>query len=510
MEKSPDAFRTISEVAKLLDTPTHVLRFWESRFPEIAPVRRAGGRRYYRPEDVRLLGGIRALIESEGLSPREVHDLLAAEGADAVAARCPPLDLAAAEPAIVETRPRRLTLTGMPAPDQGALWPELQQTGGGAAPESFWDAYDETPEPEIALIAQDGPADDMAMPSPWPEDLEDPAAEDEAGDAPAAADAGPPEDGAPEQTDAGLSFADAEDETTDAATGAAPDLSSPFDPAGDGGEDADLATMPEAGADWEPGTSLPPAEEDDAPPDADLAAEPQDAPDWAPDVSLNAAVGADDATTPDLDDVAAEAVTGDAEGTATPGPDDFWDNDSPDPAPPADADAGPARFRRSARRLEPRGFLSGATDPGAAAPAAPAPGGFRSRRAQRPEAERKPIQGFFFNDFEQDVAPPPVSAKDREDHGAGAGFSALDALVDASTAQAAQDHPTDREDRIPAAPPPVFPADPEPGAEFVPAPPPLLAELRTLAAGDFHRIMGAEALAALHGRAADLALRAGR
>ena len=58
MEKSPQAFRTISEVADWLDTPAHVLRFWESRFPEIAPVKRGGGRRYYRPQVMQLLGGI--------------------------------------------------------------------------------------------------------------------------------------------------------------------------------------------------------------------------------------------------------------------------------------------------------------------------------------------------------------------------------------------------------------------------------------------------------------------
>ena len=55
MDKSPEAFRTISEVAESLDTPAHVLRFWESRFPQIKPVKRAGGRRYYRPADVALL-----------------------------------------------------------------------------------------------------------------------------------------------------------------------------------------------------------------------------------------------------------------------------------------------------------------------------------------------------------------------------------------------------------------------------------------------------------------------
>src|SRR3546814_1605748 len=62
VEKSPDAFRTISEVAEDLDLPQHVLRFWETRFPQIKPMKRGGGRRYYRPEDVDLLKGIRHQI----------------------------------------------------------------------------------------------------------------------------------------------------------------------------------------------------------------------------------------------------------------------------------------------------------------------------------------------------------------------------------------------------------------------------------------------------------------
>ena len=79
-EKSPDAFRTISEVATLLDMPQHVLRFWESRFSQIKPVKRAGGRRYYRPEDVDLLTGIRTLLYGEGLTIRGVQKVLKERG----------------------------------------------------------------------------------------------------------------------------------------------------------------------------------------------------------------------------------------------------------------------------------------------------------------------------------------------------------------------------------------------------------------------------------------------
>lgn len=76
MEKSADAFRTISEAAEQLDLPQHVLRFWETRFSQIRPMKRAGGRRYYRPEDVELLSAIRHLLYGEGYTIRGVQRLL--------------------------------------------------------------------------------------------------------------------------------------------------------------------------------------------------------------------------------------------------------------------------------------------------------------------------------------------------------------------------------------------------------------------------------------------------
>ena len=85
MDKSPDAFRTISEVAETLETPAHVLRFWESRFPQIKPVKRAGGRRYYRPADVALLSGIRHLLHDEGMTIRGVQKILREQGVRHVA-----------------------------------------------------------------------------------------------------------------------------------------------------------------------------------------------------------------------------------------------------------------------------------------------------------------------------------------------------------------------------------------------------------------------------------------
>jgi len=80
VEKAPDAFRTISEVADELDIPQHVLRFWESRFPQIKPMKRAGGRRYYRPDDVDLLRGVRHLLYGEGYTIRGVQRILREQG----------------------------------------------------------------------------------------------------------------------------------------------------------------------------------------------------------------------------------------------------------------------------------------------------------------------------------------------------------------------------------------------------------------------------------------------
>jgi DNA-binding transcriptional MerR regulator len=80
MDKSPDAFRTISEVAEQLDLPQHVLRFWETRFNQIKPMKRGGGRRYYRPQDVELIKGIRHMLYDQGYTIKGVQKLLRDNG----------------------------------------------------------------------------------------------------------------------------------------------------------------------------------------------------------------------------------------------------------------------------------------------------------------------------------------------------------------------------------------------------------------------------------------------
>ena len=111
MEKAPDAFRTISEVAEELDLPQHVLRFWETRFSHIRPMKRGGGRRYYRPDDVDLLRGIRHLLYGEGYTIRGVQRILKDEGVRFVQA---------------------VWKTGAPQPAEGAVDEEVEE--GDAEP----------------------------------------------------------------------------------------------------------------------------------------------------------------------------------------------------------------------------------------------------------------------------------------------------------------------------------------------------------------------------------------
>ena len=92
MTKSADAFRTISEVADWLDTETHVLRFWESKFSQIKPVKRAGGRRYYRPKDMLIIGGIKKLLHEDGLTIKGTQRIIKDKGLSYVSNLSKPLE----------------------------------------------------------------------------------------------------------------------------------------------------------------------------------------------------------------------------------------------------------------------------------------------------------------------------------------------------------------------------------------------------------------------------------
>ncbi|MDV7269574.1 MerR family transcriptional regulator [Thioclava sp. A2] len=169
MAKSADAFRTISEVSELLDVPTHVLRFWESRFTQIKPVKRAGGRRYYRPADVELIAGIRKLLHEDGMPIREAQKLLKAEGVRHVAA-LGNLEGDAIPPAATTPEP-----PAMPAPDLSPQWPESATPEPETAQDSPF-----PPDPED-LPEQDAPvsAGNWSQPSLFGEDApEAPMAED--------------------------------------------------------------------------------------------------------------------------------------------------------------------------------------------------------------------------------------------------------------------------------------------------------------------------------------------
>jgi len=92
MSKSADAFRTISEVADWLNVPTHVLRFWESKFTQIKPVKRAGGRRYYRPKDMLIIGGIKKLLHDDGITIKGAQQIIREQGVMHLVSLSQPLD----------------------------------------------------------------------------------------------------------------------------------------------------------------------------------------------------------------------------------------------------------------------------------------------------------------------------------------------------------------------------------------------------------------------------------
>jgi DNA-binding transcriptional MerR regulator len=144
MDKSPEAFRTISEVAEALDVPPHVLRFWETRFPQVKPVKRGGGRRYYRPEDVRLLRGIRGLLYDDGMTIKGVQKILRERGLRHViglGTLPAEMEAAAAEPAAAPV--------AAPAPGRAAS-PQRDLFDAGAAVAEVMETVEAAGEPRAA------------------------------------------------------------------------------------------------------------------------------------------------------------------------------------------------------------------------------------------------------------------------------------------------------------------------------------------------------------------------
>ncbi len=187
MEKSPDAFRTISEVAEWLDVPTHVLRFWESRFAQIKPVKRAGGRRYYRPSDMRLIGGVKTLLHDQGLTIRGVQKMLREHGVKHISSFSQALDIDLDDgdvdgnddrvidhaPAVTDTASpapaARQTYAAEPAPEPRAApdenAPEVEHDG--ALPDMFETAANTTDDATVEPITDEDASNEapVAMPT---------------------------------------------------------------------------------------------------------------------------------------------------------------------------------------------------------------------------------------------------------------------------------------------------------------------------------------------------------
>ena len=151
-EKNEGAFRTIREVADWLGVPTHVLRFWESKFDQISPVKGAGGRRYYRPDDMRLLGGIKVMLHDRGLTIRGVAQQIDADGIEAVTALSPELE---ATPAPAE-RPRKV-IRQHPEPAGNRVVPFDRGANDGPAKE---DEHPTEGEPDPEDLPPERPAPD--------------------------------------------------------------------------------------------------------------------------------------------------------------------------------------------------------------------------------------------------------------------------------------------------------------------------------------------------------------
>ncbi len=162
MAKSPDAFRTISEVAEWLDKPAHVLRFWESKFTQVKPVKRAGGRRYYRPDDMLLLGGIKKLLHDDGMTIKGVQKILREQGVKYVASLSQPLD------EISQATGTHDTIDATPTPAPPVSDPAPTPPEPADQPVSARDSDDETGQQDIDAKPDEGPDE----PAPAPEEVD--------------------------------------------------------------------------------------------------------------------------------------------------------------------------------------------------------------------------------------------------------------------------------------------------------------------------------------------------
>ena len=149
MPKSPDAFRTISEVADWLGIQAHVLRFWESKFTQVKPIKRAGGRRYYRPADMLLLGGIRKLLHDDGLTIKGVQKILREDGMSHVAAMSMPLEGSEIDAETIPAPRRPIVTKPAPVPEAVVLPFEPPVVEDTPAPEPPVVDEAEAPPPEM-------------------------------------------------------------------------------------------------------------------------------------------------------------------------------------------------------------------------------------------------------------------------------------------------------------------------------------------------------------------------
>ncbi|MEM8730564.1 MAG: MerR family transcriptional regulator [Pseudomonadota bacterium] len=175
MEKSPEAFRTISEVADWLGIQAHVLRFWESKFTQVKPVKRAGGRRYYRPADMLLLGGIKKLLHEDGMTIKGVQKVLREQGVATVSELSQALD----DIAVSGERPRRAQsvvpfqnrpslLDSATPTDRETEQIDMALDGQTAAPPESESAPEAVPETSSETTTTDAQDDAPARPAPVP------------------------------------------------------------------------------------------------------------------------------------------------------------------------------------------------------------------------------------------------------------------------------------------------------------------------------------------------------